>query len=314
MTTSTMREVEHEIEIAAPADTVYALIADVGSWPRIFGPTIYVEQLEQTEGAERIRIWATANGTAKNWTSRRTLDPAARKITFQQEISAPPVAFMSGAWLIEARSDHTALVRLQHSYRAVDDDPDGLAWIDQAVDRNSRSELEGLRTELEFAYAAADSTFSFEDSVQIAGSAVQAYEFIDQAQLWTERLPHVAAARLEEPSPGLQTLEMDTKTRDGSVHTTKSYRVTYPHHSIVYKQVTLPALMSLHTGRWTFAENTDGVLATSQHTVTIATDRIADILGADKTLEDAKDFVRNALSTNSMTTLQHAKSFAERRD
>ncbi|MFI6040995.1 aromatase/cyclase [Nocardia sp. NPDC051321] len=313
MTTSTMREVEHEIEIAAPADTVYALIADVASWPRIFGPTIYVEQLEHGEGAERIRIWATANGTAKNWTSRRTLDPAARKITFQQEVSASPVAFMSGTWLIEATSDTSALVRLQHTYRAVDDDPDGLAWIDQAVDRNSRSELAGLRVELEFAYAAAESTFSFEDSVQIAGSAAQAYEFIDQAQLWAERLPHVAAARFEEPTPGLQTLEMDTKTRDGSVHTTKSYRVTYPHHTIVYKQVTLPALMSLHTGRWTFVENTDGVLATSQHTVTINAERIASILGADKTLADAKDYVRNALSTNSMTTLQHAKSFAERR-
>ncbi|WP_406330744.1 aromatase/cyclase [Streptomyces sp. NBC_00203] len=309
----TTREVEHEITVSAPAEAVYRLIAEVRNWPRIFPPTIYVDQVEEDGNTERIRIWATANGEAKNWTSRRVLDPRKLRIEFRQEVSTPPVAAMGGTWIIEPVSATESRVRLLHDYRAVDDDPKGLEWIDEAVDRNSRSELAALKTNVELAHAAEDLTFSFEDTVPIAGSAKDVYDFINDAHLWSERLPHVATVRLEEDTPGLQSLEMDTRAKDGSTHTTKSYRVTFPHQKIAYKQVTLPALMTLHTGYWTFADTADGVAASSQHTVTINTENIAKILGADATVEDAKTFVQDALSTNSRATLGHAKDYAEAR-
>ncbi|MFF3248624.1 aromatase/cyclase [Streptomyces sp. NPDC002870] len=309
-----LREVEHEITVSAPAGAVYRLIADVENWPRIFPPTIYVDHVELGENEERIRIWATANGEAKNWTSRRVLDPQALRIDFRQEVSTPPVASMGGTWVIEPLSDTESRIRLLHDYRAVDDDPEGLAWIDEAVDRNSRSELAALKTNVEFAHASEELTFSFEDTVRIEGSAKDVYDFINEAHLWRERLPHVASVRLEEDTPGLQTLEMDTRAKDGSTHTTKSYRVTFPHHKIAYKQVTLPALMTMHTGYWTFEETGDAensVAATSQHTVVINTGNIARILGAEATLADAKEYVQTALSTNSRATLGHSKSYAE---
>ncbi|MFJ9568733.1 aromatase/cyclase [Streptomyces bacillaris] len=309
----TTRQVEHEIVIDAPADAVYRLIAEVANWPRIFPPTIYVDHLERGDGEERIRIWATANGQAKNWTSRRTLDPQERRIGFRQEVSAPPVAAMGGAWIVEPLSGTRSRVRLLHDYRAVDDDPEGLRWIDEAVDRNSRSELEALKTNVELAHAAEELTFSFEDTVRIAGSAKDAYDFVNEADLWAERLPHVASVRFSEDTPGLQSLEMDTRAKDGSTHTTKSYRVTFPHHRIAYKQVTLPALMTLHTGYWTFEENEEGTTASSQHTVTLNTDNIARILGPGATVADAREYVRNALSTNSRATLGHARDHAESR-
>jgi aromatase len=312
-TTSTSKEVEHEIVIAAPATAVYRLIAEVANWPTIFPPTIYVDQVESNGRAERIRIWATANGEAKNWTSRRVLDPDGLRIEFRQEVSSPPVASMGGTWIIEPRSATESRVRLLHDYRAVDDDPAGLAWIDEAVDRNSRSELAALKSNVEFAHAAADLTFSFTDTVQINGSAKDVYDFIDQAHLWQERLPHVVRVRLTEDSPGLQTLEMDTQAKDGSTHTTKSYRVTFPHRGIAYKQVTLPALMTLHTGFWTFEDNDDGVAASSQHTVVLNTDNIAKVLGPDADVAQARDYVRAALSTNSTATLHHARNHAEKR-
>ncbi|MGI5455126.1 aromatase/cyclase [Streptomyces sp. CA-249302] len=309
----TIREVEHAITASAPAGAVYRLIAEVRNWPRIFPPTIYVDQVEQDGDSERIRIWATANGEAKNWTSRRTLDPEGLRITFRQEVSTPPVAAMGGTWIIEPLSPGESRVRLLHDYRAIGDDPGGLAWIEEAVDRNSRSELAALKQNVELAHAAEDVTFSFEDTVHVAGSAKDVYDFINEAGRWSERLPHVATVRLQEDTPGLQSLEMDTRAKDGSTHTTKSYRVTFPHQKIAYKQVTLPALMTLHTGYWTFADTADGVAASSQHTVTINTANIAKILGADATVEDAKTFVRDALSTNSRATLGHAKQYAEAR-
>ncbi|MFE9022968.1 aromatase/cyclase [Streptomyces sp. NPDC007808] len=308
-----LREVEHEITVSAPAAAVYRLIAEVRNWPRIFPPTIYVDREALGEGAERIRIWATANGEAKNWTSRRTLDPDRLRITFRQEVSAPPVAAMGGTWIIEPVSADECRVRLLHDYRAVDDDPKSLEWIDVAVDRNSRSELAALKDNVEAAHAAEDLTFSFEDTVQVGGSAKDVFDFVNEAHAWPERLPHVATVRFEESTPGLQELEMDTRAKDGSVHTTKSYRVTFPHEKIAYKQVTLPALMTLHTGYWTFAENDAGVAASSQHTVTINTANIARILGPEATVADAKEYVRNALSTNSRATLSYAKDYAEAR-
>ncbi|MFC7303677.1 aromatase/cyclase [Streptomyces monticola] len=308
------REVEHEITVAAPATAVYRLIADVVNWPRIFPPTIYVDQVEQSGNEERIRIWATANGEAKNWTSRRVLDPEGLRIDFRQEVSAPPVASMGGAWVIEPLSDGGSRLRLLHDYRAVDDDPESLKWIDEAVDRNSRSELAALKQNVELAHASEELTFSFEDTVHVEGAAKDLYDFIDRADLWQERLPHVAEVRLEEGTPGLQTLQMDTRAKDGSTHTTKSYRVTFPHQKIAYKQVTLPALMTLHTGYWTFEETgADSVAASSQHTVVLNTANIAKVLGADTTVADAKEYVRGALSTNSRATLGHAKSYAENR-
>ncbi|GAA2427617.1 aromatase/cyclase [Streptomyces macrosporus] len=314
------REVEHEITIDAPAAKVYRLIAEVENWPRIFPPTIHVDRVEGgadgTAGAgeERIRIWATANGEAKNWTSRRTLDPQALTIAFRQEVSAPPVASMGGTWIIEPRGENSSRVRLLHDYRAVDDDPEKLEWIDRAVDRNSRSELAALKRNVELAVGAAELTLSFEDTVRINGSAKDVYDFVNEAGLWKERLPHVAEVSLTEDTPGLQVLRMDTRTKDGSVHTTESVRVCFPHHKIVYKQTTLPALMSLHTGYWLFEEDASGVTtATSQHTVVLNTANIAKVLGEDAGVLEARDFVRNALSTNSRATLGHAKEYAEAR-
>lgn len=308
------REVDHTIEIAAPAPDVYGLIADVRQWPRIFPPTVHVEQVERSGGGERIQIWATANGTAKTWTSRRALDPRALRIEFRQEVSAPPVASMGGAWIVEPLGDRRSLVRLLHDYRAIGDDPAGLAWIDEAVDRNSRSELAALKANVELVTGAGDQlTTSFTDTVGIDGTGKDVYEFLYEADLWRERLPHVDRVVLTEDSPGLQTLEMDTRAKDGSTHTTRSVRVCFPHQAIVYKQTTLPALLTLHTGRWQIVDDDAGVRVSSQHTVVIDPDAVTRVLGPDATTATALDFVRSALSTNSLATLTLAKQYAESR-
>ncbi|MFD4972660.1 aromatase/cyclase [Streptomyces sp. NPDC058424] len=311
----TTREVEHEITISAPAAAVYRLLAEVTNWPRIFPPTIYADREETSGNEERIRIWATANGEPKTWTSRRTLDPKALRITFRQEVPAPPVAAMGGTWIVEPLDEGTSRVRLLHDYQAVDDDPHDLLWIERAVDRNSTTELAALKENVEGVHIAEtqELTFSFTDTVRIEGSAKDAFAFVNEAGLWPERLPHVARVRFTEDTPGLQELEMDTRAKDGSTHTTKSYRVAVGHHRIAYKQVTLPALMTLHTGVWTFEETDDsGATASSQHTVTLNTENIAKILGPEATVADARAYVHGALSTNSLATLGHAKDYAER--
>jgi aromatase len=305
------REVEHEIKVRAPAEAVYRAIAEVANWPQLFPPTVHVEYLERGAEQERIQIWATAGGEAKTWISLRVLDPKALRIEFRQEVSQPPVGAMGGTWLIEPISNGESLVRLLHDYRAIDDDPEKLEWIDKAVDRNSQAELAALKTNMELATRASELLLTFDDIVQIDGSAKDVYDFINEAQLWSKRLPHVARVSLREDTPGLQFLEMDTRTKDGSVHTTKSVRVAFPYTKIVYKQIQVPALMTLHTGHWLLEENSNGVAATSRHTVVVNEANITKVLGDQASIEDARRFVRTALSTNSLATLGHAKKYAE---
>ncbi|MFI0987779.1 aromatase/cyclase [Streptomyces exfoliatus] len=310
----TVREVEHEITVAAPVERVYQLIAEVENWPLIFPPTIYVDHVERGEREERIRIWATANDDVKNWTSRRTLDAEARRITFRQEVPAEPVAAMGGAWVIEPAGADSCRVRLLHDYRAIDDDPAKLAWIDEAVDRNSRSELAALKANVERVAAEDELRFSFADAVTVRGAAKDVYDFLNEADLWKERLPHVAKVVLTETSPGLQTLRMDTLTKNGDSHTTESVRVCFPHSRIAYKQTTLPALMNLHTGLWTVEEDGEGTTTvTSHHTVVVNTENITRILGADAGGPEARAFLREALGGNSRATLGYAKEYAEAR-
>ncbi|MFE5200024.1 aromatase/cyclase [Streptomyces sp. NPDC056601] len=310
----TVREVEHDITVQAAAADVYRLLAEVENWPRLFPPSVYVDHLERDGDEERIRIWATANGEAKNWTSRRVLDSEALRIRFWQEVSSPPVAEMTGTWILEAVAEDETRVRLLHTYRAIDDDPDSLAWIDQAVDRNSKAELPALKANLERASHADELTLSFEDSVRVEGSAKDVFDFLNHADRWTERLPHVASVEFTEETPGLQTLRMDTRTKDGSTHTTESVRVAFPHHKIAYKQTTLPALLTLHTGYWQLDEAPDGTTtATSQHTVVLNADVITQVLGPEAGAAEARAFIREALGGNSRATLGHAKRYAEER-
>jgi aromatase len=310
------REVEHQIRIDAPGVEIYRLLENVDEWPGLFSPTIHVEQLERTAAAERIRIWATANETVKTWVSRRMLDPDGLRIDFRQEVSSPPVAAMGGSWLIEPISQLESRVRLRHDYRAVDDEPRSLAWIDEAVDRNSRAELSALKANVEQVSGDGEElVFSFEDEIVINGAATDVYDFLNEAHQWQARLPHVARVVLTEESPGLQVLEMDTRTADGATHTTRSVRVCFPHHKIVYKQIGLPALLTLHTGRWQVTESaadTGDLAVTSQHTVAINKANIGRVLGADAGAADARSFIRDALGRNSLATLHHAKDYAER--
>jgi aromatase len=313
MSQTALREVEHQITVKAPARAAYELIADVGNWPRLFPPSVYVEKLDVTASEERIRIWATANGEIKSWVSRRVLDAADMRVGFRQEVTSPPVASMGGTWVVEPMTADHSRVRLLHDFQAVDDNPESLAWIERAVDRNSRSELAALKANVELATGASERVMTFADTVAIKGSAADAYDFLNQAQLWSKRLPHVARCSLAEESPGVQLLEMDTRTKDGSTHTTTSVRVCFPHRLIAYKQIGLAALMTAHLGQWRIQETPDDVRVTSEHTVVINEENISSVLGSGADVAEAASFVRAALSTNSLATLGHAKAYAESR-
>jgi len=256
-------------------------------------------------------VWALANDEVKAWTSIRNLDPDRLTVQFRQEKSSPPIGAMSGEWIVEAQADGGSLVRLLHDFRAIDDDPAALQWIADATDRNSQTELATLKAAAEQADERDSLIVQWDDSVASTGAADDAYEFVWNAREWPSRLPHVGKMRLEEPEANVQVMEMDTVTKDGSAHTTKSIRLGFPRRRIVYKQTMPPTLLSVHTGHFLIDETPEGCTLTSRHTAIIKPEAVAEVLGADATVQDAREYIQSALTANSRVTMEHAGAFAE---
>ncbi|MDI3422623.1 aromatase/cyclase [Streptomyces luteolus] len=299
----------HTRVVAAPASTLYGLVADVTRWPVVFAPTLHVRHLEQDGHRERFQLWALVNDQVRSWTSRRVLDPGQLTVTFRQEHSVPPIASMSGAWQFAPRPDGGTAVTLIHEFTA--HDPDAAAWITEGVDRNSDRELAALARVAELPYSLDELVFSFSDRAELSGAAADAYAFVDRADAWPRRLPHVRRVRLHENPPGVQDLEMDTVTADGSAHTTRSVRLCFPSESIVYKQLVPPALLLGHSGAWEFApDGAGGGVVLARHTVAIDPAAVAGVLGEGSTLGEARTYLREALGANSRTTLAHAAAYA----
>lgn len=311
MTSLPVRTTEHEIRIAAPVRTVYGIIQDVTRWPQYFGPTVHVEYRERGPGSELIQIWATANGQFKTWVSQRRLDPAAARIRFRQKVSQPPVAAMSGEWIFRPTGLDATHVLFRHEFSAVDDDQEAVGWITKAVDENTTAELAGLKAAAEGVGTADEVTLSFSDSVDIAGELSDVYRFLYDAARWPDRLPHVTRLEIHEEEQGIQLMEMTTRTGDGTPHDTCSIRVCLPPDQIIYKQTRHPRLMSVHTGRWVLERTEPGTRATSHHVVVIDRSVVADVLGSGAGLADARRLIREALGSNSRTTLVRARDYAE---
>lgn len=303
----------HHRKVRAPAEVVYSLVADASRWPAVFEPSIALRHIERRESEERFRIWALVNGEVSTWTSYRTLEHEALRVSFRQERSRPPVTSMTGSWTVRTLEPGLSEVELRHDF-TLEDGPEGshedfLA----AVERNSVRELGALVAVAELGETLNEALFTFTDTIRIQAPAEAVYTFVARADAWPEHLPHVRRVTLREDTPGIQDLEMETATADGSAHVTRSYRVCEEPSWIAYKQVVLPELLLGHSGVWTFQDEPDGSsTAHSQHTVLLATEAVDRILGAGTSLAQARDRVRDLLSTNSRTTLERAAAHVSR--
>ncbi|WP_297627798.1 aromatase/cyclase [Nocardia sp.] len=301
----------HSKVVQAAPEAVYALVADVTKWPVIFEPSVLVRHLHRGPNEERFRLWATVNGEVNNWTSRRVLDAAQRRITFEQERNQAPIASMGGSWSFHEIVPGTTKVRLDHHFTVVDGTDSDL--VADAVDRNSETELAALARIAELGHRIDDVIHTFEDSVRLDISAAELYDFVYHSERWPEHVPHVSRIELTEDDDAVQLMEMDTVTAGGIPHTTKSVRICSHRERIDYKQLLPPAMLFGHSGAWEFADAPDGAVVTARHTVAINPAVAREILGAETDLADAREYLTEALSTNSRNTLLCAVRYFQTR-
>src|SRR5690349_6874291 len=93
-----MHHTEHAITIDAPRDEVYAVLADVEGYARLFPPTRSVEILEEGDGHQIARLVVDVAGEEQSWVTRRDLDDARRVIAYRQLETAALVGHMGGEW------------------------------------------------------------------------------------------------------------------------------------------------------------------------------------------------------------------------
>lgn len=304
----------HAVLVRADRADAHAVIAEVTRWPAIFAPTVHVELSERGGGRERFTIWAVVNGTVVSWTSRRTLDPDTLRITFEQEHATPPIRSMAGSWEFLDRGAEGCEVRLHHEFRTLDGGPESARAVQAALDHNSAAELAAVARVVGSGLPPERLVATFRDVVDLEAPVQAVYDFLDRADRWPERLPHVRRADLDEPAPGVQQLDLETVTADGSTHTTRSVRLCSPGRSIRYKQTTPPTGLLGHSGAWLLTERDGGgCRVTAEHTVAVDPDLLPrDESGIEPgaSAERALERYRAALGGNSRATLDAVRRFA----
>lgn len=308
----TKREiVTRDAVVPASPDIVRAIVADLQSWPQYHPPAVHAEILDRDPSGTLVQHWAVADDTSvRTWRARWELDTDEHRIRFAHLSPPPPLRSLDGEWIFGPGPDGTCRASLSHTLTYAATDQDRVRSVAAAIARNTQALLDTARDTATRAEELRSLVISFQDTVFIGGLVRDAYAFLHDAAAWPDRLPHVVRLDLQEPAPGVQFFDMDTKAPDGSTHSTRSVRICLPHHLIVYKQLVPPALLDAHTGHWSFVETPEGVLAMARHTATIKRSALC-LLGETATVMDARRYLRRVLSGHSVRNLHLAKDYAQ---
>ncbi|MGW5869086.1 aromatase/cyclase [Streptomyces sp. NPDC055239] len=298
MSVERVHSTAHEVTIEAPAGVVYALLTDSPRWPLHLRTTAHVERLEFDGRRERTRVWSTAGGRVDSWTSLRTLAPELLQVEFRQEQPTAPEHPLSGVWSVVPLAAQRSRLTLRYHFTTSAGDPAAV--------------LESLRRTAELWPRLDELALSFDDAVRIEGPAEPVYDFLYRVQDWPGRVPGVIRADVVEDEPGVQAVTMDTMEPDGSVQTTRSVRICFPHAGlIVHKQLTASGLLSAHTGEWSLVPDERGVTVSARQEVLLCPQTIEQVRGEGAGTAGARRHVRETLKGAGARVLALAKKHAE---
>lgn len=151
---SAMFHTEHTVTVEAPADVVYAVLADVEGYADLFPPTESVTMLEETESYQIARLVVDVSGQLQSWVSRRDLYPERRTIAYRQLENAAMVEYMGGEWRALPLDESRTQLIITHDFaarptEAVPSQEKATELLQAAVERNSHADLDAVRKEAE---------------------------------------------------------------------------------------------------------------------------------------------------------------------
>ncbi|MET8745887.1 aromatase/cyclase [Streptomyces sp. NPDC004728] len=145
---------EHTMTVEAHADVVYAVLADIEGYARLFPPTESSTLLEETDTHQIARLVVDVSGQLQSWVTRRDLDRERRTIAYRQLENAPMIEFMGGEWRALPLGENRTQLVITHDFAArstdaVPSQEKASALLEAAVDRNSHADLDAVRKEAE---------------------------------------------------------------------------------------------------------------------------------------------------------------------
>jgi ribosome-associated toxin RatA of RatAB toxin-antitoxin module len=149
-----MYHTEHTVTIEANADIVYAVLADVEGYAKLFPPTESVTMLEESSTHQIARLVVDVSGQVQSWVTRRDLDADRRIISYGQLETAAMVEHMGGEWRALPLGENRTQLILTHDFeaRATDRVPTkekATELLAAAVEKNSHADLAAVLQESE---------------------------------------------------------------------------------------------------------------------------------------------------------------------
>jgi ribosome-associated toxin RatA of RatAB toxin-antitoxin module len=149
----------HSVVCAAPADPVYGLIRDTGTWPRLFAACRSATVVSTDETGELVRIEALQNGQAVSWDTQRRYFDEIRRIDYHLPVPMPFLESMRGQWRVVPLGAERCLMTVDRHWRMLPDVAgirEGIETVAQAaafvrafVDRNAEAEMQSIKAFVE---------------------------------------------------------------------------------------------------------------------------------------------------------------------
>ncbi|MFE9427055.1 hypothetical protein ACFYNO_29275 [Kitasatospora sp. NPDC006697] len=297
------------VPVAAPAGVVYGMLADTLRWPLFLASYVHVEQLDFDGVEEQLLVWEIEADRVRSQHARRTLDPQARAVSFEQRDADWPGDTATGRWSVEPQGPDRSLLTLRQERPWAGASPTTPGLLEAEV----RGRLARVREMAERWDRLDELLFSFENRVHVRGAAELVYDFLYRIGDWADLLPHVEWTTVTEDRPGVQFAAVGScAAPDGGSSASEAVRLCFPHAGrIVHKERTTPALIAAHSGEWSLLPDEDGVTVVSAHQVMLRASDMVPVLGEGACPADAREYVREWLGRADAEVLGLAKWYAE---
>ncbi|MFD7666449.1 SRPBCC family protein [Streptomyces sp. NPDC059788] len=230
-----------EVGIDAPAAAVHRALTDVGGWPVLYPWIAHTEVLSRQGPHDEVKFWAVRpgpEGGLRVWTSRRTVDPVALRMEFEQQGSVGPIRQLGGTWDFLPRPDGGCRVVSGHWF-TTDADPAETAG---ELDRHGALQMRTLKDRTEHPETLTDDVVRAQDSVLLPGPAA------------------AVRARLLDALPRRDGTD---SAWFGTVEGTPTVQIAHEEHTLVQKFLTPPEPAQLYRLRWRLAEEPGGTRVTA---------------------------------------------------
>ncbi|HEX8630102.1 MAG TPA: SRPBCC family protein [Catenuloplanes sp.] len=329
-TTARLHTVVQGVTVRAPAKVVYDMVADVNRWPYIFSAVVHAERLRLKGNDELFRLWAFVEGAVRTWSSRRTLEPDALSIRFEQLVPFAPFEQLAGYWVVRPLSPTTSRLTLVHRFRLLDDHPEEATRTLAALGRASTVELNAIQSAAELGDDFDEMVLTYSESVTVAAQIRNVYQFLYRAEQWPAQLPQLVEPGRDDSTPEVQILQADTDADieadtdiwadpdpdadigadavDESAAVApmlQTVRICFPYHSIIHKVVSTSALMSAHVGEWTLRALPGGTEIRACHTVLLRPG------GSAHDRQRDRELLYQSIRTESRAIFAGARDFVE---